>query len=193
MIGTWLGIYTPQPEQVTPAPQGEVRFGAVNFVGTLPTTLSGSGITSSATSIGVVSMTLRQTGQALSMSDFGTIGYITLEPGVSSRQEFASFTGITRTRMGLLSLLVSLVDLLRCHHTLLLQHSGSLIVEGQNSSCQTLLRSTTHLRISRTLLQSQGSTLLPLLQFLRWQRIPQAHSSWLMARQLLRLSNMSIL
>lgn len=100
MIGTWLGIYTPQPEQVTPAPQGEVRFGAVNFVGTLPTTLSGSGITSSATSIGVVSMTLQQTGQALSMSDFGTIGYITLEPGVSSRQEFASFTGITQNSNG---------------------------------------------------------------------------------------------
>lgn len=100
MIGTWLGIYTPQTEQVTPAPQEQVKFGAINFVGTLPTTLSGSGITSSATSIGVVSMTLQQTGQALSMSDFGTIGYITLEPGVSSRQEFASFTGITQNSNG---------------------------------------------------------------------------------------------
>lgn len=100
MIGTWLGIYTLQTEQVTPAPQEQVRFGAINFVGTLPTTLSGSGITSSATSIGVVSMTLQQTGQALSMSDFGTIGYITLEPGVSSRQEFASFTGITQNSNG---------------------------------------------------------------------------------------------
>ncbi len=77
-----------------------ISLGTINFVGTLPTTLSGSGITSSATSIGVTSMKISQTGQALTMANFGSIGYVTLEPGVSSRQEVASFTGITQNSNG---------------------------------------------------------------------------------------------
>jgi hypothetical protein len=75
-------------------------LGAINFVGSLPTNLSGSGITSSATSIGVTSLTIQQTGQKLSMTDFGDIGYITLEPGSPTKQEFASFTGISQNSNG---------------------------------------------------------------------------------------------
>jgi hypothetical protein len=74
--------------------------GGIKFVGALPTTLSGSGITSSSASISVVSLKITQTGQVLSMSDFGSLGYATLEPGVASRQEFISFTGITQNANG---------------------------------------------------------------------------------------------
>lgn len=99
-VGSWFGLYAPPVEQPQPAPTEQVRLGAINFVGTLPTTLSGSGVTASAVSAGVVSMSIQQTGQLLTMADFGSIGYITFEPGVASRQEFASFTGITQNSNG---------------------------------------------------------------------------------------------
>lgn len=77
--------------------------GAINntrYVGIVPTYLSGAGISSSATTISILSLTIKQTGQALQMGDFGTVGYITLEPGSAARQEFASFTGITQNANG---------------------------------------------------------------------------------------------
>lgn len=78
------------------------KLGGTNqkFVGMLPAYLSGSGITSSITTIGVQSLTLQQSGYKLTMSDFGSAGYATLEPGQSSRQEFVSFTGITQNSNG---------------------------------------------------------------------------------------------
>lgn len=81
---------------------GSPLVGATNtkFVGALPTYLSGAGISSSVTSVGVLSLTIKQTGQVLQMSDFGTVGYATLEPGSSARQEFISFTGITQNSNG---------------------------------------------------------------------------------------------
>jgi hypothetical protein len=72
----------------------------VNFVGTLPTTLSGAGITSTVTSVGVTSLTIQQTGQKVSMTDFGSIGYATIDPGNATKQEFVSFTGITQNSNG---------------------------------------------------------------------------------------------
>ncbi len=97
-ILTGWGIHLDVARQVKAIPLG----GTVNtrFVGTLPTTLSGAGITTSAVSISVTSLTLKQTAQPLSMADFGTVGYVTLEPGSSARQEFASFTGITQNSNG---------------------------------------------------------------------------------------------
>lgn len=86
-----------QIDKITQHKAGAV---AIKFVGNLPTYLSGSGINASVSSIGVTSLTLKQTGQALAMSDFGTIGYATLEPGNTSRQEFISFTGITQNTNG---------------------------------------------------------------------------------------------
>jgi len=74
--------------------------GAVNFVGVLPTTLSGSGVNATVSSVGVTSMKISQTSQPLSMADFGSIGYATIEPGVPARQEFISFTGITQNANG---------------------------------------------------------------------------------------------
>ena len=96
-IGGGVLINNIEPVHNTESSQ---KFGSIGFVGTLPTTLAGSGITSSQVTITVTSLTITQTGQKLAMVDFGTIGYITLEPGVSSRQEFASFTGITQNTNG---------------------------------------------------------------------------------------------
>lgn len=48
------------------------------------------------TSITLQSLTLPVSGTEIAMSDFGDIGYATLEPG-TSRQEFISFTGITQS------------------------------------------------------------------------------------------------
>lgn len=81
---------------------GAVALGGTNtkFVGSLPTSLSGSGITSSSVSIGVTSLTLKQTGQKLVIGDFGTTIYATIEPGNVSRQEFVSCTGITQNSNG---------------------------------------------------------------------------------------------
>lgn len=90
-IGATIHFYIPQ------------AFGTATncFVGTLPVKVSGSGISSSATSIGVVSFTIPQTGKTLTMADFcSNIGYATIEPGSSSRQEFISFTGITQNANG---------------------------------------------------------------------------------------------
>lgn len=81
-------------------PEFKQNLGAVNFVGVLPTTLSGSGVNATVSSIGVTSMKISQTSQPLSMADFGSIGYATLEPGVPARQEFISFTGITQNANG---------------------------------------------------------------------------------------------
>ena len=57
-------------------------------------TLSGSGVSSSATSIALVTLTTPD-GTAITMTDFGSdVGYATIEPG-TAREESISFTGIT--------------------------------------------------------------------------------------------------
>lgn len=73
-------------------------FGAINFVQVQDMYLSGSGITSSATSI-----TLDQfkypNGDLVVMSDFGSVGYGTLEPD-TTREENIKFTGISQLGSG---------------------------------------------------------------------------------------------
>lgn len=59
-------------------------------------TLSGSGVSSSATSITLSSLTIPQTGQKLIDSDFSTTFYLTLEPGNRTRQEIISCTTVTQ-------------------------------------------------------------------------------------------------
>ena len=58
--------------------------------------LSGSGISSSATSINLASLTLAQTGQELLDADFSSTFYVTLEPGNRTRQEIVSCTTVTQ-------------------------------------------------------------------------------------------------
>ena len=61
--------------------------------------LSGAGVSSSATSITLSSLTLPQTSQKLLATDLATGGdvfYITLEPGSRTRQEIVSCTSVTQ-------------------------------------------------------------------------------------------------
>lgn len=74
----------------------EARLGAFNFVSSGTYTLAGGGISSSATSVAVDNFVKPVSEQHYDMAtDFGSIGYITLEPGSATNKEFASFTGFT--------------------------------------------------------------------------------------------------
>ena len=70
--------------------------GSTNFVAGGRYQLAGSGISSSATSIVLKSLTVPISGYEINIGDFGSIGYATVEPGSSSKKEFVSFTGITQ-------------------------------------------------------------------------------------------------
>lgn len=61
--------------------------------------LSGSGVASTDTSIGLKSLKLPDESTNITMSDFGDIGYGTLEPG-TIREENISFAGITQNADG---------------------------------------------------------------------------------------------
>lgn len=64
-----------------------------------PFTLAGSGISIGATTITLTSF-LSIDGAPLTMADFGTIGYGTLEPNSFQQEEQISFTGITQNLNG---------------------------------------------------------------------------------------------
>jgi len=77
-------------------------LGATNV---LPTaghtyTLFSSGVSSSASSIILSSLTLPQTGQKIVDSDLSTTFYLTLEPGNRSKQEIASCTTVVQNSNG---------------------------------------------------------------------------------------------
>ena len=72
---------------------------SVQFVQTRKLTLSGSGCSSTATSIILTSLKLPNGATNIAMSDFGTLGFITLEPG-TVREENISFTGVTQNGDG---------------------------------------------------------------------------------------------
>lgn len=63
------------------------------------TTLAGAGVTSSATTITLTSFTSAG-GTPLTMSNFGSNGYIVLEPNSTSKIENITFTGITQNSNG---------------------------------------------------------------------------------------------
>lgn len=74
-------------------------FGATNtsqLIGGFPYFLAGSGISSSGTSITLTSLTLPQTGYKVLTTDLGNPFYVTIEPGSTSRQEFASCTTVVQ-------------------------------------------------------------------------------------------------
>lgn len=73
-------------------------FGAVKFVQVQDMFLSGSGVTSGATSITLDQFTFPN-GDIVVMTDFGSIGYGTNEPN-TTREENISFTGITQAGSG---------------------------------------------------------------------------------------------
>lgn len=87
-----------------PDTQTEELGRAVNPVGGKTYTLSGGGIDSDDTSITLSSFKIPVSDTAFTMSNFGdgvnAKGYVTIEPGSATRQEFVSFTGITQNSDG---------------------------------------------------------------------------------------------
>jgi len=62
--------------------------------------LAGSGATTGATSITLKSFTAIDGTTLLTMTDFGSIGYATIEPGSGTQEEQISFTGVTQNANG---------------------------------------------------------------------------------------------
>ena len=73
-------------------------FGADTILPIAGTTynLSGSGVSSSATSVTLATLTLPQTSQKLQDADFSSTFYLTLEPGNRTRQEIVSCTTVVQ-------------------------------------------------------------------------------------------------
>lgn len=87
-----IGLHLAQNE----AEQFAVGADTVRTIGGQSYALSGAGISSSATSITLTSLTIPQTGRKLVDGDFSNTFYLTLEPGSRSRQEFVSCTTVTQ-------------------------------------------------------------------------------------------------
>ena len=64
------------------------------------TYLSGAGVGTTDTSIVLTSLKLVDGTTNVVMSNFGSIGYATIDPGVSKKEENISFTGITQNAIG---------------------------------------------------------------------------------------------
>lgn len=78
----------------------EITFGANLPIAGSTYNLAGSGVSSSATSITLKSLTLPQTGQKLVDSDFSDTFYVTLEPGNRKKQEIIACTTVTQNAGG---------------------------------------------------------------------------------------------
>lgn len=95
----FTGILFDQQSYNDNAAATQPSFGSTFSPAQIPqTTLSGAGITSSQSTIQLVTFLTRD-GRAVAMSNLGSIGYGTLEPG-SSKEEIVSFTGITQNVNG---------------------------------------------------------------------------------------------
>lgn len=107
-IGGWLGVISPEQQQLhemeTKAEQIQEQidwikqqeiFGAFNPVGGKYYYLAGSGIDDDDTSVVLRTLTYPITDYKMTMADFGTKGYATIEPGSTSKIEFISFTGLS--------------------------------------------------------------------------------------------------
>lgn len=80
-------------------PSQNLGSNVVNYVQAQPFTLAGSGISIGATTIILKSFKDIE-GANFAMTDFGTIGYGTLEPATSGREEQISFSGLTQNANG---------------------------------------------------------------------------------------------
>ncbi len=103
------------------------------------TTLSGAGITSSATTIPVTAFTNMGGSITLTQAMFGTTGYATLEPNNPSKTENISFTGITQNANGTASLTgvtrgLDFVSPYQASTTLQKAHSGGQYLICSNSA-----------------------------------------------------------
>lgn len=80
--------------------QGISLGAAQNPVGGKTYFLSGSGVSASQTTIPLTNFDIAGGTQNLVMTDFGSLGCGTIEPGHATRQEFISFTGVTQNSDG---------------------------------------------------------------------------------------------
>lgn len=115
----------------------ERTFGAVNPVGGKLYYLYGGGISSSQTSVTLTAFKTPVSNYNLGMSDFGTIGYATIEPGNATKQEFISFTGVTQNVDGTATLTgvsrgLSPITPYTASTTIQKAHSGGSIVVLSN-------------------------------------------------------------
>lgn len=109
-LGTILGFghTQPAPQTFTPQMQEVMQQYVQNAVkddavvgSTLPIAgqtynLAGSGVSSSATSIILQSLTIKQTGQKILTGDLSSTFYVTLDPGNNSKQEIVSCTTVAQ-------------------------------------------------------------------------------------------------
>ena len=84
----------------TPAPQIILGSDVTLPIAGMIYYLSGSGISSSATSLTLTSLTIPQTGQKIVDSDLSDTFYLTIEPGNRTRQEIVSCTTVTQNAAG---------------------------------------------------------------------------------------------
>lgn len=84
------------PGQEVTLGKEETLGAATSPVAGVTYTLAGSGITASATSITLQSLTIPQTGRELVDSDFSDTFYITAEPGNNKRQEIIACTTVVQ-------------------------------------------------------------------------------------------------
>jgi hypothetical protein len=72
------------------------NLGSYYTVGAKNYYLGGAGVSGTDTSIALTSFTIPVSGADLTMTNFGEIGFATIDPSSPTRQEFISFTGITQ-------------------------------------------------------------------------------------------------
>lgn len=82
------------------APQQSTLVGSTLPIAGQTYTLSGAGVSSSATSITLQSFTITQTGQPILTGNLSDIFYITIEPGSRTRQEIVGCTTVTQNANG---------------------------------------------------------------------------------------------
>jgi len=109
----------------------------VKFVQAQNFFLAGAGAVTGATTI-VLKSFLGINGTALTMTDFGDIGFATLEPGNNTQEEQISFTGVTQNANGTATLTgISSVLFISPHTTtsgILKTHPGSATLVISNTS-----------------------------------------------------------
>src|SRR3990167_5604437 len=99
-VSSFFGGFLPKQYVEVPYPVVHELGGITNPVAGTTYTLAGSGISGSATSIILTSLTIPQTGYELLDADFSDTFYITIEPGSRTRQEIVSCTTVVQNAAG---------------------------------------------------------------------------------------------
>lgn len=169
--------------------ESKVQLGSQQAVGGILYYLAGSGVGSSDNEITLTSFRQPVNQYQLSMTDFGDIGYLTLEPGNVNHQEFVSFTGIENNSDGSATLTGVIRGLAPVYpftasSTIQKAHAGGTIATLSNppqfyqqfiskfntgtSSAVTIFGSTTPPRLDVPGLQASGTYNATTSEFVTW-------------------------